>query len=83
MYMGINPNNPKQGVQGAGVPGIPLVKSYPARPMSQSYVSGRQTATQQSPVKETLTANFADIHREDRSLRDEDIQGTYLDHKDR
>ncbi|KAF8515272.1 transmembrane GTPase fzo1 [Gautieria morchelliformis] len=48
--------------------------------MSQAYVARRQPATQQSPAKETLTTNF---QREDKPLGDEDIQGAYLDHKDR
>jgi hypothetical protein len=52
--------------------------------MSQSYAAAeRQLTTKQLPIKETLTTNFADIQREDKPLRDEDIQGTYLDHKDR
>ena len=51
--------------------------------MSQSYVSSRRVATEQSPVKEAVTTNFADLQREDKPLRNEDIQGTYLDHKNR
>ncbi|KAF8523671.1 hypothetical protein JB92DRAFT_2883804 [Gautieria morchelliformis] len=42
-----------------------------------------QLATQRSPARETLATNFADLQREDKPLRDDDIQGTYLDHKDR
>lgn len=34
-------------------------------------------------MEEASTTNFADLQREDKPLRDEDIQGTYIDHKDR
>jgi hypothetical protein len=51
--------------------------------MSQSYFPSRQLATSPPPVKETSTSTFADLQREDKPLRSEDIQGAYLENKDR
>ena len=53
--------------------------------MSQSYAlaPGRPLGSEQSSTKEASTTNFADLQREDKPLKDENIQGTYIDHKDR